>query len=87
MTRVVFRVADEFGNTRPFAQAAIQFSIENGEIVGDNSFALVGGVGAIWIKATEKPGTIRLTAKHARLGTKTVQINARQPPSNLLETI
>lgn len=87
MTRVVFRVADEFGNTRPFAQAAIQFSIENGEIVGDNPFALVGGVGAIWIKATEKPGTIQLTAKHAHLGTKTVQINAKQPPSDLLETI
>lgn len=76
MTRVVFRVADEFGNTRPFAHAAISFSIENGEIVGENPFALVGGCGAIWIKATEKAGTIRLTAKHARLGAKTVEIKA-----------
>ena len=76
MTRVVFRVADEFGNTRPFAQAAIQFNVENGEIVGDNPFALVGGCGAIWIKSTERPGTIRLTAKHPRLGTKTVLIKA-----------
>jgi beta-galactosidase len=76
MTRVVFRVADEFLNTRPFAQAAIQFSIENGEIIGDNPFALVGGVGAIWVKTTQKIGSIRLTAKHPRLGTKTVEIRA-----------
>ena len=74
MTRVVFRVADEFGNTRPFAQAAIQITISNAEIIGDNPFALVGGGGAIWIKTTQKPGTIKLTAKHPRLGTKTVEI-------------
>lgn len=76
MTRVVFRVADEFGNTRPFAKAAIQFSIENGEIVGDNPFALVGGGGAVWIKSKETPGAIRLLAKHPRLGTKTIAIRA-----------
>ena len=77
MTRVVFRVADEFGNTKPFSVAAIQFTIENGDIVGDNPFALVGGVGAIWIKSSKKPGRIRLTAKHPRLGTKTVEITAK----------
>ena len=54
MTRVVLKVADEFGNVRPFAHSAIQFTIENGEIIGDNPFALGGGVGAIWIKSTEK---------------------------------
>ena len=76
MTRVVFRVADEFGNTRPFAQAAIQFTVENGEIIGDNPFALVGGCGAIWIRSTEKPGPIKLTAKHPRFGTKIVELKA-----------
>ena len=76
MTRVVFRVTDEFGNTRPFAQAAIQFTIENGEIIGDSPFALVGGCGAVWIKSRETPGRILLTAKHPRLGTKTVEIKS-----------
>ncbi len=75
-TRVVFKVTDEFGNVQPFAHAAVMFAVENGEIVGDNPFALVGGAGAIWVKSTEKAGTIRLTAKHARLGTKTVEIKA-----------
>lgn len=76
MTRVVFRVTDEFGNTRPFAFGAIQFSIENGEIIGDNPFALVGGAGAIWIRSKEIAGPIRLTAKHPRLGTKIIEIQA-----------
>lgn len=80
MARIVFRVADEFGNARPFAQAAIQFSVENGEIIGDNPFSLVGGSGAIWIRTTEKAGTIRLTARHARLGAKTIEINAKSAP-------
>jgi len=76
MTRIVFRVADEFGNTRPFAFGVIQFSVENGEIIGDNPFALIGGQGAIWVRSTEKKGVIRLSAKHARLGTKTVEVTA-----------
>lgn len=76
MTRIVFRVADEFGNTRPFAFGVIQFSIENGEIIGDNPFALIGGCGAIWVRSTEKTGVIRLSVKHARLGTKIVEITA-----------
>ena len=81
MTRVVFRVADEFGNTRPFAQAAISFTVENGDIIGDNPFALVGGCGAIWVRSTKRAGTIRLTAKHTRLGTKTVTIKSQYHPA------
>ena len=77
MTRVVFRVADEFGNTKPFSVAAIQFTAENAEIIGDNPFPLIGGCGAIWLRTTEKAGRIRLTAKHPRLGTKTVDITAK----------
>jgi beta-galactosidase len=80
MTRVVFRVADEFGNVKPFSVAAIQFSIENGEIIGDNPFALVGGSGAIWIRSTEKAGKIRLTARHPRLGTKVIEITSKAAP-------
>lgn len=76
MTRIVFRVADEFGNTRPFAFGAIEFTVSNGDIIGDNPFPLVGGGGAIWIRSKETPGSIRLIAKHPRLGTKTVEIQS-----------
>src|SRR5262249_10753774 len=48
-TRVVMKVTDEFGAVRPFANAAISFTLEGpGEIIGDNPFGLFGGVGAIW---------------------------------------
>jgi beta-galactosidase len=76
MTRVTFRVTDEFNNTRPFAMGAIQFTVENAELIGDNPFPLVGGGGAIWLKTTQRPGLIRLTAKHPRLGTKVVEIRS-----------
>ena len=56
-TRVVLRVTDEFGAIRPFANDAIKFQLEGpAEIIGDNPFALIGGTGAIWIRAKEQPG-------------------------------
>jgi beta-galactosidase len=45
-----------------------------GELVGENPFALVGGVGAVWIKTTEAEGVIVLRAKHPVLGTETIRI-------------
>jgi beta-galactosidase len=82
MTRVVLKVTDEFGAVRPLANAAIVLSVAGpGEIIGENPFSLFGGVGAVWIKAKEAAGVIRLTAKHPVLGSKTVEINVkRQSP-------
>jgi len=80
-TRVVLRVTDEYGAVRPLANAAIALSIDGpGEIVGENPFSLFGGVGAVWIKTREAPGTIRLTAVHPRLGSKTVQLRVKAVP-------
>jgi beta-galactosidase len=77
-TRVVMRVTDEYGAVRPLANAAIVLNIEGpGEIVGDNPFALFGGVGAVWIKTKEAAGIIRLTATHPRLGSKTIQLRVQ----------
>jgi beta-galactosidase len=68
-TRVVLRVTDEFGNIRPFANDAIKFEIDGpGELIGDNPLALIGGTGAVWIRAKEQPGSVRLTATHPQLG-------------------
>jgi beta-galactosidase len=80
-TRIVMRVTDEFGAQRPFAVGAISLTIEgHGEIIGDNPFVLIGGVGAVWVKSKEGPGVIHLTAKHATLGLKTLEIRVR--PAN-----
>ena len=74
-TRVVLKVTDEYGAVRPFANAAIALSVQGpAEIIGENPFALFGGVGAVWIKTTLNPGVVKLTATHQILGSKTVEI-------------
>jgi beta-galactosidase len=75
-TRLVLRVTDEFGAVRPFANDAIKFDLQGpAEIIGDNPFSLIGGTGAIWIRAKEQPGNARITAIHPRLGRQQVEIS------------
>ncbi len=72
-TRVVLRVTDEFGAVQTYADDPVIFTLEGpGELIGDNPFSLVGGTGAVWIRAKEQAGTVRLSAKHPRLGSQTV---------------
>jgi beta-galactosidase len=81
-TRVVLRVNDEYGRIRPFANDAIELTLDGpAEIIGNNPFALVGGTGAVWIRAKETAGTVRLQAKHPVLGTQTVEftLSAAEP--------
>jgi len=74
-TRVVLRVTDEYGAIRPFANDAIKLELDGpAEIIGDNPFALIGGTGAVWIRAQEQPGTVTLTATHPQLGKQQVQL-------------
>lgn len=80
-TRVVMRVTDEFGNRRSYATGAITLTVEGpGEIVGENPFALAGGVGAVWLRATETAGAVRLHASHPVLGARTADISVRPVP-------
>ncbi len=80
-TRVVLRVADEFGAIRSLAGDAIRMEIEGpGEIIGDNPFALVGGTGAVWLRAKEQAGKVRLTALHPALGRRQVDFEIVATP-------
>jgi beta-galactosidase len=84
-TRVVVRVTDEFGAPRTFANDPVSFTVEGqGTLIGDNPFALVGGTCAVWIRAGVAPGTVRLTAKHPRLGKQTVEIKLTAVPTEEL---
>jgi beta-galactosidase len=83
-TRVVLRVTDEFGAIRPFANDAIRFEIDGpAEIIGDNPFALIGGTGAIWIRAKEQSGKVTLTATHPVLGKQQVVFEFAAVPAEL----
>jgi beta-galactosidase len=75
-TRIVLRCEDEFGNIRPFAADAITFELTGpAELIGDNPFALIGGTGAVWIRAKEDAASVILRATHPRLGTQTITFN------------
>jgi len=85
VTRVLLRVADEFGNTQQFASGVVTLSIEGpGEIVGENPYGLVGGAGAVWIKTKAEAGVIRLTARHQYLGEKRVEIRVVGTPPEVV---
>jgi len=78
-TRVVLRVTDEFGAIRPFAADAIKLEISGpAEIIGDNPFTLVGGQGAVWVRALEVSGKAKLTAFHPTLGVQQVEFDITQ---------
>jgi beta-galactosidase len=80
-TRVVLRVTDEFDAIRPFAADAIRFELSGpAELIGDNPFTLVGGTGAVWIRATEQAGKVRLTAHHPYLGAQFVDFDVSAVP-------
>jgi beta-galactosidase len=81
-TRVVLRVTDEVGAIRPFANDSIKLHVEGpAEIIGDNPFSLVGGTGAIWIRAKEQAGKVTLTATHPTLGTQGVEFQITEAAS------
>ncbi len=80
-TRVVLRVTDEFGNVRPFANEAIKFELQGpAQLIGDNPFSLVGGTGAVWVRAQEHSGKVILKAVHPYLGPQQVEIEIAAEP-------
>jgi beta-galactosidase len=54
------------------------------EIVGETPVASTGGTGAVWLKARETPGAVRLTAKHPYLGARHVDITVKPAAAELL---
>jgi beta-galactosidase len=84
-TRIVLRVTDEFGAIRTYANDPIVFTLEGpAQLIGDNPFALIGGTGAVWLRAGEIAGSVRLTARHPRLGAQTITLNLTPVPRELV---
>ncbi len=64
MTRLVFKIVDQFGNRLPFAIKVVDFEIEGpAELIGDNPFPLVGGQAAFFVRAKHEAGTVTIRAK------------------------
>ncbi len=83
-TRVVFRVTDEFGELRPYATGAVLLDLTGpATLIGDNPFALWGGLGAVWVRAGETAGQAILTARHPTLGSRKIVIDIRPAPAEV----
>ncbi len=77
MTRIIFKIVDEFGNRMPFCTQVVSFDIEGeGVLVGENPFPLVGGQAAIYVRASETSGTILIRATTRGLAPAEVTIEA-----------
>lgn len=82
--RVVLRVNDEFGSLRHFAADAIELSVKGPAVlVGDRSFGLIGGTGAVWVRTLETPGQIVLTGVHPHLGSTSVTLQSLPCPPEM----
>ncbi|MBK8024309.1 MAG: glycoside hydrolase family 2 protein [Chloroflexi bacterium] len=78
MTRLVFKVVDEYGNRLHYYNAIVTFTLEGpGELVGDNPFAVIGGQAAIYVRAGKAPGTLTIRATAARMAPAEVTITTR----------
>jgi beta-galactosidase len=77
-TRVTFRATDAYGNHRPNMTGEVTLSLAGPAIlVGQNPFASgsYGGVGGAFVRSIPgKTGPVTLTARHATLGSASVQI-------------
>jgi beta-galactosidase len=83
-TRVVLRVTDEFGCVRPFANDSIKFELQGpAQLIGENPFSLIGGTGAVWIRAQEQPGNVILKAVHPYLGAQQVEVDIAPGPDEV----
>jgi beta-galactosidase len=84
-TRVVARVTDEFGAIRTYANDPISFTLDGpAKLIGGNPLALIGGNCAVWVRAGEKAGAVRLTAKHPRLGEQSVSFTLSAAPEEAI---
>ena len=64
MTRLVFRIVDQYDNRLPFAVQVVSFEIDGpAELIGENPFPLVGGQAALYIRTRKRPGEIVVRAR------------------------
>jgi beta-galactosidase len=82
MTRLAFRITDHYGNTLPYALNVITLTLDGvGELIGTQPFPLVGGQGALYLKAGHAAGTARVTARATGLPEATVTVTIKEQAS------
>lgn len=72
--RVVIKHTDGYGNILPFSDETIRLTAEGeGEIIGPEQFALIGGARAFWVRSVGKSGRLRITVSSERFPPQSVE--------------
>jgi beta-galactosidase len=75
MTRLVFRITDQYGNPLPYSTKVVTFELQGeAELIGENPFPLIGGQAALFIKARHQPGTVVVHAHTPGLPDATISL-------------
>ncbi len=75
MTRVAFKIVDRYGNRLPYTNQPVFLEIEGpADLIGENPFAVMGGQGAVYVRARHEPGQVTVRAVTPRLAPQTVTI-------------
>ncbi|MBZ0280120.1 MAG: hypothetical protein K8L97_05230 [Anaerolineae bacterium] len=78
MTRLIFKIVDEYGNRIPYTNQVVNFEIEgSADLIGENPFALMGGQAALYIRARHEVGVVTVRAVTPGLTPATVTLHIR----------
>jgi beta-galactosidase len=82
MTRLIFRITDEFGNPLPYATKVVTFELEgDADLIGENPFPLIGGQAALYVKARHQTGSVVVRAQASGLPGASVALEIVPAPS------
>ena len=63
MTRLVFRITDQYCNPLPYAVKVVTFElVGDADLIGENPFPIIGGQAALFVKARHQPGRVVIRA-------------------------
>jgi beta-galactosidase len=84
-TRVVIRVTDQYGNAQRLCGDPVALTLFGpATLVGPRLVSLSGGVAAVWVRAGQRAGGVRLTAIHETLGTTEIEITIAAAPQEMV---
>ncbi len=77
VTRIELRAVDQNGNQLPFANNAVKITVDGpAKVIGPDSFALIGGDRAFWVRTAGGKGNITVTVEAEGMETQTIEIES-----------
>ncbi len=62
--RIAVQVEDKYGNVLPYQIRDVSFTLEgSAELIGENPLVLLGGQGAVYLKAGRQAGSVTIRAE------------------------